>query len=97
MSRSCTPRTTHTRLWRTADDGSPEGCNRDRVIGEQLTPREQSAAVLLAYGYTNQDIARELNVSIRTVESERAHLMRKLGFDRRAELVRWALENGFLR
>lgn len=67
------------------------------MIGEELTEREQSAAVLLAYGYTNQDIARQLNVSVRTVESERAHLMRKLGFDRRTELVRWALERGLLR
>lgn len=67
------------------------------MIGEELTEREQSAAVLLAYGYTNQDIARQLNVSVRTVESERAHLMRKLGFDRRTELVRWALEHGLLR
>jgi DNA-binding NarL/FixJ family response regulator len=67
------------------------------VIDERLTEREEAAARLLAYGHTNRDVARELNVSIRTAESERARLMRKLGFARRAELVRWALERGLLR
>jgi DNA-binding NarL/FixJ family response regulator len=63
----------------------------------QLTEREQVAAVLLAYGHTNRDVAHVLRVSVRTVESERARIMRKLGFERRAELVRWALERGLLR
>jgi two-component system response regulator NreC len=64
---------------------------------QQLSEREQVAAVLIAYGNTNQDVARELGVSVRTVESERAQIMRKLGFKRRFELVRWALERGLLR
>lgn len=64
---------------------------------QQLTERELAAAVLLAYGHTNRDVATHLNVSIRTAEAERARLMRKLGFRRRAELVRWALERGLLR
>ena len=64
---------------------------------QQLSERERVAAVLIAYGNTNQDVARELGVSVRTVESERARLMRKLGFKRRFELVRWALERGLLR
>jgi two-component system response regulator NreC len=62
-----------------------------------LTEREQTAAVLLAYGHTNRDVAAALHVSVRTAEAERARVMRKLGFERRAELVRWALERGFLR
>jgi two-component system response regulator NreC len=66
------------------------------VRDDRLTEREQAAALLLAYGHTNRDVARELQVSVRTVESERARLMRKLGFARRAELVRWALERGLL-
>jgi two-component system response regulator NreC len=61
-----------------------------------LTERERAAAVLLAYGHTNRDVARELHVSVRTVESERARIMRKLGFARRADLVRWALQRGLL-
>ena len=68
------------------------------MLDEQLlTTRERDAAVLLAYGYTNRDVARELHVSERTIESERARIMRKLGFAHRAELVRWALQRGLLR
>lgn len=61
-----------------------------------LTERERETAVLLAYGHTNRDVAAALHVSVRTAESERAHVMRKLGLERRAELVRWALERGLL-
>jgi DNA-binding NarL/FixJ family response regulator len=67
------------------------------VPDEPLTERERTTAVLLAYGHTNRDVAQRLRVSVRTAESERAHLMRKLGIARRAELVRWALERGLLR
>jgi DNA-binding CsgD family transcriptional regulator len=56
-----------------------------------------TTAVLLAYGHTNRDVAAALQVSVRTAEAERAHVMRKLGLERRAELVRWALERGLLR
>lgn len=66
------------------------------MVDDRLTEREEAAARLLAYGHTNRDVARELRVSIRTVESERARLMQKLGFARRYELVRWALERGLL-
>ncbi len=52
---------------------------------------------MLAYGHTNRDVARQLQVSVRTVESERARIMRKLDFQHRAQLVRWALERGLLR
>lgn len=61
-----------------------------------LTEREQAAAILLAHGHTNRDVARELRVSLRTAEGERSRLMRKLGFERRSQLVRWALEHNLL-
>jgi two-component system, NarL family, response regulator NreC len=61
-----------------------------------LTERERTTAVLLAYGHTNRDVAAALRVSVRTAEAERARVMRKLGLERRAELVRWALERGLL-
>jgi DNA-binding CsgD family transcriptional regulator len=64
---------------------------------DSLTEREHAAAVLLAYGHTNRDVAAALRVSVRTAEAERSRLMRKLGFVRRAELVRWALEHDLLR
>ena len=66
------------------------------MANQELTERERAAAVLLAYGHTNDDVARELNVSLRTAEGERSRLMRKLGFERRSQLVRWAIERGLL-
>ena len=66
-------------------------------VATHLTEREHAAAVLLAYGHTNREVARRLGVSVRTAEGERARLMRKLGFERRSELVRWALERDLLR
>jgi DNA-binding CsgD family transcriptional regulator len=69
----------------------------EELLTERLTEREHRVAVLLAYGHTNRDVARQLGVSIRTAEAERARIMRKLGFIRRAELVHWALERGLLR
>jgi two-component system response regulator NreC len=61
-----------------------------------LTPREREVATLLAYGHTNSEIAEQLVISVRTAEMHRANVMRKLGFERRAELVRWALDRGLL-
>lgn len=66
------------------------------MIDDQLSERERAVARLLAYGYRNADVARELNVSLRTAEYDRAHLMRKLGLAKRSELVRWALEHDLL-
>jgi two-component system, NarL family, response regulator NreC len=63
----------------------------------ELTERERIAATLLAYGHTNGDVARELHVSLRTAEGERSRLMRKLGFERRSQLVHWAIDHGLLR
>ncbi len=67
------------------------------MVDDKLTERERAAAILLAYGHTNRDVARELHVSMRTAEGERARLMRKLGIERRAQLVRWAIERDLLR
>ena len=62
----------------------------------KLTPREQQVAILLAYGYTNGEIAGNLTISIRTAEMHRANAMRKLRAACRAEVVRWALDNDLL-
>jgi len=66
------------------------------MVDADLTERQRTAAILIARGHTNRDVARELRVSLRTVEGERSRLMRKLGFERRSELVRWALQRGLL-
>jgi two-component system response regulator NreC len=51
---------------------------------------------LLALGHTNQEIAKQLYISVRTAETHRAHIMRKLQLSTRAELVRYAIEHGHL-
>ena len=62
----------------------------------KLTPREQQVATLLAYGFTNGEIAERLTISIRTAEMHRANAMRKLAAESRADVVRWALDNDLL-
>jgi two-component system response regulator NreC len=64
--------------------------------GGELSDRELDVLRRLALGYTNAAIAAELYVSVRTVESHRAHLQQKLGTRTRAELVRWARDVGVL-
>jgi two-component system response regulator NreC len=63
---------------------------------DELTDREREVLRLLALGHTNQEIAQELIVSVRTVESHRAHVMTKLRATNRAEMVRHALRAGLL-
>jgi two-component system, NarL family, response regulator NreC len=61
-----------------------------------LTRRETEVLQLIAKGYTNRQVADELSLSVRTVETHRANLMGKLGVTSRVELVRFAKERGWL-
>jgi two-component system, NarL family, response regulator NreC len=61
-----------------------------------LSPREREVLRLLAQGYTNQQAARSIMVSVKTVETYRARIAQKLGLHSRAELTRYALESGLL-
>lgn len=63
---------------------------------DQLSSRERETLRLLALGYTNQEIAESLVVSVRTVESHRSRVMTKLQATSRAEVVRHALAAGLL-
>ncbi len=63
---------------------------------EPLTPRELEVLRRIALGYTNRQIAEELGISVRTVETHRANLMDKLGLSSRVELVRYAREHGLI-
>ena len=63
---------------------------------EPLSERERDIVHLLALGYTNQEIGKKLFVSVRTVDTHRAHIMRKLQLETRAELVMFALANGVI-
>jgi DNA-binding NarL/FixJ family response regulator len=61
-----------------------------------LSDRERDALHLLALGHTNQEIASRLFISVRTVDTHRAHIMCKLSLASRAELVMFALANGVI-
>ena len=63
---------------------------------EPLSERERDIVHLLALGYTNQEISKKLFISVRTVDTHRAHIMQKLGLETRAELVMFALANGVI-
>jgi two-component system, NarL family, response regulator NreC len=73
-----------------------EAEERRRAEADPLSDREREVLRLLARGYTNQEIAKQLFISVRTAETHRAHVMQKLRLESRAELVSYALENGFL-
>jgi DNA-binding NarL/FixJ family response regulator len=63
---------------------------------DPLSEREREVLRLLALGHTNQEIAKMLYISVRTAETHRAHIMQKLRLATRAELVRYALAQGFV-
>jgi len=63
---------------------------------DPLSDREHEVLRLLALGHTNQEIAQQLFISVRTAETHRAHIMQKLRLGTRAELVRHALAHGLL-
>jgi two-component system response regulator NreC len=69
---------------------------RRQAEAEVLSEREREVLRLLALGHTNQEIAKLLYISVRTAETHRAHIMQKLRLSSRAELVRYALENGLV-
>jgi DNA-binding NarL/FixJ family response regulator len=63
---------------------------------DALSERERDVVHLLALGYTNQEIGKQLCISVRTVDTHRAHVMRKLELETRAELVMFALAEGVI-
>ncbi len=66
--------------------------------GEQpaLSPRETEVLRLMALGHTNREIAEQLALSVRTVETHRTHVQQKLGLAGRTELTRYALAHGLI-
>jgi two-component system, NarL family, response regulator NreC len=69
---------------------------RERAEQDPLSDRERDVLHLLALGHTNQEISEKLFISVRTAETHRAHIMQKLRLSTRAELVRYALDQGLL-
>ena len=70
------------------------GEERERYDG--LTPREKEILTLIAQGLSNQQIAEKLFISIKTVQTHRAHILEKLGLHDRTELVRYAIRKGLI-
>jgi DNA-binding NarL/FixJ family response regulator len=66
---------------------------RPALHDNQLTVREQQVLRHIANGQSNKQIARELDLSVRTVETHRLNIKRKLGIEGQAELIRFAVRH----
>ena len=66
------------------------------AVTDDLSPREVEVLRLIARGHTNAEIGEQLFLSVRTVETHRSHIQRKLRLTTRADLVGYALERGLL-
>lgn len=69
---------------------------RGSRAGGELSGREREVLCDVARGFTNKEIAARLQISVKTVETHKANLMEKLGLSGRAEIVRYALQQGWL-
>jgi two-component system response regulator NreC len=77
-------------------EATAAGAGKARRPADRLSEREREVLLLLAHGYTNQEIAGRLDVSVKTVETYRARIGDKLNLRTRPELIRFAVETGLL-
>lgn len=70
--------------------------HQGNVAQENLSPREEEVLRLVARGYTNQQVADKLVLSVKTVETYKGRIMEKLKLNGRAQLVRYAMEKGLM-
>jgi DNA-binding NarL/FixJ family response regulator len=68
----------------------------DRHIDSELTPRESQVLSKMVQGLNNKEMARELDISVRTVETHRLSIRRKLNIDKPAALLNYAIEHGLI-
>jgi two-component system invasion response regulator UvrY len=61
-----------------------------------LTAREQQVMEMLGRGLTNREIAEHLDISIKTVDTHRGHVLKKLGLRNNSELTRFAVKHGYV-
>ena len=66
------------------------------AVLDGLTDREREVLTLIAEGYTNRQIADQLVVSVKTVETHRTNLMQKLDLHDRTDLVKYAIRQGLI-
>jgi DNA-binding NarL/FixJ family response regulator len=74
-------------------DGYLRNESRDAAAVQALSAREREIVQLLAEGNSNKDVARVLKISVKTAETHRSNIMRKMGFGSLPELVRYAIRN----
>jgi DNA-binding NarL/FixJ family response regulator len=73
-----------------------EGKRDATAPGQRLSPREREIVQLIAEGKSNKEVAETLRISVRTAETHRASILRKLGVDSVASLVRYAIRNNII-
>jgi DNA-binding NarL/FixJ family response regulator len=62
----------------------------------QLSGQEKAVLSLIAWGYSNKEVAERLNVSVKTIETYRVRIAAKLGLRSRSQLVKYAMQQGWL-
>jgi len=78
------------------DNRQDDSHRRQEDSGDVLTGREREVIQLLAEGKTSKEVAVTLNLSVKTAETHRTNLMRKLGLHSVADLTRYAVRNGIV-
>ena len=78
------------------DDIVNEDAEGGRPDGTPLTDRESQVVLRVAQGFSNKEIAAQLDISVKTVETHKLRSMEKLGLKSRAEVVQFALRRGWL-
>ena len=68
----------------------------DKRTDNELTPRESQVLYKMAQGMNNKEMARDLDISVRTVETHRLSIRRKLNIDKPAALVKYAIDHGII-
>ncbi|WP_210638911.1 MULTISPECIES: response regulator transcription factor [unclassified Pseudomonas] len=68
----------------------------DQNTDNELTPRESQVLYKMVQGLNNKEMARELDISVRTVETHRLSIRRKLNIDKPAALVKYAIDHGII-
>lgn len=68
----------------------------DKSTDNELTPRESQVLYKMAQGMNNKEMARDLDISVRTVETHRLSIRRKLNIDKPAALVKYAIDHGII-
>jgi two-component system response regulator NreC len=72
------------------------GAEEQPRIYSQLTPREHEVLIQIAEGYSNPEIAKNLVISVKTVDRHRENIMRKLNMHNRIDLVKYAIRTGLI-